>query len=218
MCPVASFTILLIPLIDKKRIEDLNEKICKLGEVKVQHMMEGKEFKKLFVHLEWELRRMLMEYNELQIRLKDIQRFRITREVQRYLDAENYEALIATELQKLDKAIEMLKSHHEKSMNEKRGRLKQITSVKTKKIDDKNSALLDDLKEMNVTLNERLQVYETVDQNETTEGTRAKRYQEILQRQKLVDIAKSQAKEVAVLRAEVERLRMRTFPALVQNK
>lgn len=45
---------------------------------------------------------------------------------------------------------------------------------------------------------------------------REKRYQEIVQRRKLVDLAKGQANEVAVLRAEVERLRMRTFPALVQ--
>ena len=43
-----------------------------------------------------------------------------------------------------------------------------------------------------------------------------KRYREIVQRRKLVDLAKAQAQEVAVLRAEVERLRMRTFPALVQ--
>ena len=43
-----------------------------------------------------------------------------------------------------------------------------------------------------------------------------KRYMEIVQRRKLVDLAKAQAQEVAVLRAEVERLRMRTFPALVQ--
>ena len=44
----------------------------------------------------------------------------------------------------------------------------------------------------------------------------AKRMQDIVQRRKLVDLAKAQAQEVAVLRAEVERLRMRTFPALVQ--
>jgi len=47
-------------------------------------------------------------------------------------------------------------------------------------------------------------------------GGAEKRYQEIVQRRKLVDLAKAQAQEVAVLRAEVERLRMRTFPALVQ--
>ena len=45
---------------------------------------------------------------------------------------------------------------------------------------------------------------------------RGERYKEIVQRRKLVELAKAQAQEVAVLRAEVERLRMRTFPALVQ--
>ena len=43
-----------------------------------------------------------------------------------------------------------------------------------------------------------------------------RRLQDIVARRKLVDLAKAQAQEVAVLRAEVERLRMRTFPALVQ--
>lgn len=38
----------------------------------------------------------------------------------------------------------------------------------------------------------------------------------ILVRKKLVQAAKAQAQEIAILRAEVERLRMRTFPALVQ--
>jgi len=38
----------------------------------------------------------------------------------------------------------------------------------------------------------------------------------IAQRRRLVDMAKAQAQEIAVLRAEVERLRMKTFPALVQ--
>ena len=49
-----------------------------------------------------------------------------------------------------------------------------------------------------------------------SDAGREKRYKEIVQRRKLVELAKAQAQEVAVLRAEVERLRMRTFPALVQ--
>ena len=43
-----------------------------------------------------------------------------------------------------------------------------------------------------------------------------KRLKYVVQRRRLVDLAKAQAQEVAVLRAEVERLRMKTFPALVQ--
>ena len=45
---------------------------------------------------------------------------------------------------------------------------------------------------------------------------RARKYEEIVQRRRLIELAKQQAQEIAVLRAEVERLRMRTFPALVQ--
>lgn len=49
-----------------------------------------------------------------------------------------------------------------------------------------------------------------------SDAGREERYRQIVQRRKLVDLAKAQAQEVAVLRAEVERLRMKTFPALVQ--
>lgn len=42
------------------------------------------------------------------------------------------------------------------------------------------------------------------------------KFQQIIQRRKMVDLAKAQAQEVAFLRSEVERLRMKTFPALIQ--
>ena len=42
------------------------------------------------------------------------------------------------------------------------------------------------------------------------------RMRDVVSRSRLVELAKAQAKEVGVLRKEVERLRMRTFPALVQ--
>ena len=53
-------------------------------------------------------------------------------------------------------------------------------------------------------------------ENERNDTATEKRMQDIITRKKLVDLAKAQAQEIAILRAEVERLRMRTFPALVQ--
>lgn len=50
----------------------------------------------------------------------------------------------------------------------------------------------------------------------TIDTIRQEKFQQIIQRRKLVDLAKAQAQEVAFLRSEVERLRMKTFPALVQ--
>jgi len=41
-------------------------------------------------------------------------------------------------------------------------------------------------------------------------------HKEIVQRRRMVELSKAQSQEVAMLRAEVERLRMRTFAALVQ--
>ena len=52
--------------------------------------------------------------------------------------------------------------------------------------------------------------------DERNDTAAEKRMQDIITRRKLVDLAKAQAQEIAILRAEVERLRMRTFPALVQ--
>lgn len=53
---------------------------------------------------------------------------------------------------------------------------------------------------------------------ENHESDAEERYQEIIQRKKLVDLARAQAEEVATLRAEVERMRMKSFPALAQLK
>ena len=62
----------------------------------------------------------------------------------------------------------------------------------------------------------KLATWDCVAADKTTSFDHEEKYRDIVQRRKLVDLAKSQAQEVAVLRAEVERLRMRTFPALVQ--
>jgi len=43
------------------------------------------------------------------------------------------------------------------------------------------------------------------------ETIREEKFQQIIQRRKLVDLAKAQAQEVAFLRSEVERLRMKIF-------
>lgn len=47
---------------------------------------------------------------------------------------------------------------------------------------------------------------------------REERYQEIVQKKNLEDLARTQAEDLAFLRAEVERLRMKNFPSLDQLK
>ena len=39
------------------------------------------------------------------------------------------------------------------------------------------------------------------------------KYQEIIERRHLIDLARLQAKDISILRDEVEKLRLKTFPA-----
>ena len=55
-----------------------------------------------------------------------------------------------------------------------------------------------------------------VQMNEQHEGP-DKRLQAITARRELVDLTKRQAEEVVVIREEVERLRLRTFPSFPQQ-
>lgn len=43
------------------------------------------------------------------------------------------------------------------------------------------------------------------------------RYREIIERRRLIDLARMQAKDISILRDEVEKLRLKTFPAFPSN-
>ena len=49
-----------------------------------------------------------------------------------------------------------------------------------------------------------------------SEANAEQRMHDIVTRRRLVEQVKAQAQEISVLKTEVEKLRMRTFPALVQ--
>eukprot|EP00105_Crassostrea_gigas_P045206 XP_019929354.1 PREDICTED: cilia- and flagella-associated protein 43 [Crassostrea gigas] len=201
-------------LIHRTVVEELNSNIKQLGESKITSMMESKDFRKGIIQLEWEQKRMLMQMEDFQNKMKDIQFMKVTREIQLYLSNEDYEGKKSEEIGKLEQTILTQLKHHEKNVREKKRIMKDLGKT-VKSRDSENSSMDNDLAELNVTVNERRHIDEVNADRRSNTGTE-KRYQEIVQRRKLVDLAKAQAQEVAVLRAEVERLRMRTFPALVQ--
>ncbi|CAC5420251.1 unnamed protein product [Mytilus coruscus] len=202
-------------LIHRSVVEELNTNIKKLGEDKIASMVESKDFRKGIIQLEWEHKKMLMEMEDFQNKMKDIQFMKVTREIQLFLNnVQEYEAKKADEINKLEQTILTQLKHHEKKLAHQKKILREHNrTIKAKDAD--NSNIDSDLMERNVTVNER-KLIDEVNADRRSDAGKDKRYMEIVQRRKLVDLAKAQAQEVAVLRAEVERLRMRTFPALVQ--
>jgi len=205
-------------LIHRSVVEDLNGKIKALGESKIASMMESKEFRKGIIQLEWEHKKNLMKIEDLKNKMRTINMMKVTREIQSYLNQEDHDAKVAQEVSILEQTILMQKRHHEANVDIKKKILGELKhNIKDREVE--NRVLLAEIEDLNVGVNERQHIHEAGTNSlpdKNLETTRERRYQEIVQRRKLVDLAKAQANEVAVLRAEVERLRMRTFPALVQ--
>lgn len=202
-------------LLHRSVVEELNNNIKQLGESKIASMVESKDFRMGIIQLEWEHKKMLMNIEDFQNKMKDIQFMKVTREIQLYLNnAEQYDAKKQEEVSKLEQTILTKLKHHERKVNDKKKIIKELKK-KSKHQTTENNQLETEQTELNVSVNERKHIDEVNAERRMDTGAE-KRYQEIVQRRKLVDLAKAQAQEVAVLRAEVERLRMRTFPALVQ--
>ena len=120
---------------------------------------------------------------------------------------------------------------HAKMMRHQQRMLKKLQNSAAEKKEE-NQELDKQLKELQVSVIERQQIDDLAGKPflhfiitslrlntgiSQAEAGAKERMHNIIVRKKLVQAAKAQAQEIAILRAEVERLRMRTFPALVQT-
>jgi regulator of replication initiation timing len=201
-------------LLHRSVVEDLNHQVKQLSDSKIASMVESKDFRKGIVQLEWEHKKMTMEMEDLQNRMRDIVSMKVTREIQCYLTDGDYDNKKVQEIAGLEQTIQVQKLQHERMVKEKKRTVKQIKRS-IEEMMEKNDALMKELESLNVAVNERRHIHD-ISGEKKSDLDRKEHYREIVQRRRLVDLAKAQSQEVAILRAEVERLRMRTFAALVQ--
>uniref|UniRef100_A0A0V0J2R4 Cilia- and flagella-associated protein 43 n=1 Tax=Schistocephalus solidus TaxID=70667 RepID=A0A0V0J2R4_SCHSO len=204
-------------LINCSQVEKLNDQVIALAGEKLQHMNTIKEFKKRFKHLEWALREMLMKYEDLQTRQNDIKNFQITREIQRYLQNEDYDGMVTTEIFNSERAYAQLKKNHERQMEFLRSRIKFYKEKQTEKMRKENNRLTKELSDLNVSVWEARHIYEQIP-FAMPDFVRAEScYKSLLHRTHLTKLIKVQEQQLTALREELERLQLRNFPNIADG-
>ncbi|XP_068133207.1 cilia- and flagella-associated protein 43 isoform X2 [Hyperolius riggenbachi] len=202
-------------LLHRSVIEDLNSTIRGLGEQKIAIMVESKDFRKGIFQLEWEHKKIRMEMEDLKKKSRDITMLRVTKDIQTFLNESDYDKRVSNQILVLEETINVQEKQHEKNVKHYIKIVKDLEKHINKK-SEANNQLDRELKDVLVTFSERKHIYDVVGVEQSAEKNAKERYMDIVQRQKLVDLAKAQSQEISILRNELDRLRMKTFPALGQ--
>ncbi|XP_058399929.1 cilia- and flagella-associated protein 43 [Diceros bicornis minor] len=202
-------------LINKNIIEDLNSVIRTQGQKKVASMTESKDIHKGIFQIEWEHKKMEMEMEDLNQKAWDIQMLFFSRDRQKYLNEPHYETLIAIQIGIMEQTIAVLDKTHKKNVENCKKLLKKLGKFSNQK-DVANYTLSCNLREELVAVSERQDICNAIGSKLTCEKIAKERSENMMQQQKLTKISKEQAEQISILQAEVERLRMKAFPALVQ--
>ncbi|KAL7754306.1 hypothetical protein RI367_000287 [Sorochytrium milnesiophthora] len=206
-------------LIDRHMVESVNERIVELGRQKVDALKEMKEYRKGIYTLQWENNVLDFQAEDLVIRTRDIQLLRVTKEMQEYLRSGD-ENMHSAQIAVLEKQADY-NSHvaspaaitHQHKLQEV-DKAERALRKKVMQKREENARLDMEIQKLSEALAERQQI-QGGPKARSGAGSRRPdgKFRDIAQRRKVVDLARSQAHDLAILKEEVRRLKLKTYPA-----
>ncbi|KAJ3149314.1 Cilia- and flagella-associated protein 43 [Geranomyces michiganensis] len=223
-------------LVGREAVERLNEVICGLGKAKVDALNEMKEYRRGIHALEWETKTLDFSSETLLHKTRDIQLLRVTKLMQEYIRGGD-ERKQTAEIAALEKRGEYSIKAHLHNLGEKRKGMDKVRRQVAEKrrenehLDKKLEGLQEDVTERRNVRRAARGIgggggASDTGEKDTTALARGAEpplprkpgagkdvLSSIHARRRLIDLARSQAQDIAILREEVERLRLRTYPA-----
>ncbi|NWU39510.1 CFA43 protein, partial [Hylia prasina] len=190
-------------LIDRSVVEELNCALAVQGEKKITAMVEFKDFSKGIIQLEWEHKKMKMQIQDLKEKARDIVILPISKDCQLFLTVHNYDNHIAQHLAGMEQSLGVMDKLHKKNVKNHQKKVRELKNCIRLK-EEANYELSLQLKEMLVSVSERMHIFQAADTRDISEKITRQRYQEIVKQKYLRILIREQEKQLAILQSEVE--------------
>lgn len=207
-------------LMHRTAVERVNSVIRDHGDRKVEILTAIKDFKKGIYELQWVNQRLEMEAEDWVEKTREFQLLRVTKDLQQALRSGTAENSSSLEVQLLEKNLEHQQRLHVKNLADRDAALRRV-EVQISERRKQNRSLqrqLGDLEDM-ITDERRIQVSQAAEKGDEAaqDEVLQRRMRSLVTQARLRDIAKAQEAEIQALRAELERVRLRTFPSFVER-
>ena len=215
LVPLTSSDVSDAIFLERAVVEEQNEVIKRHGSQKVDVLQAIKDFKKGIYDAQWENQKCNMLEEDWIEKTKEFQLLRVTKSLQKLIKngedtANNAEVL------GLEHRLDHNRRLHVKKVDEKHLFLRKTQAqISQKKL--QNSQFADEVMDIKGRIVEQDRLQETQFAEDSTELNLQKRMRSLVTQRKLKDIAKAQAEEVAVLKQELEKLRLRTYPSFIEK-
>ncbi|NXP57903.1 CFA43 protein, partial [Chloropsis cyanopogon] len=190
-------------LIDRSVVEELNCTLAAQGEKKITAMVEFKDFSKGIIQLEWEHKKMKMQIQDLKEKARDIVILPISKDCQLFLTVHNYDTHIAQHLAGMEQSLGVMDKLHRKNVKNHQKKVRELKKCIRLK-EQANYELSLQLKEMLVSVSERMHIFKAADTRDISEKITRQRYQEIVKQKYLRNLIREQEKQLAILQSETE--------------
>ncbi|XP_023144342.2 cilia- and flagella-associated protein 43 isoform X1 [Amphiprion ocellaris] len=200
-------------------VDDLRKEIRMLAEQKIASMVRCKNVRKGMIQLEWQHKVMRKQIDDLNEKARGIKMLRLLADQQdmTYLSRTAQDIRMSKQVSSLEKSIALMNKTHLHNVQQRIKKIERINRQAAMKA-EKNLVFEQQLPDMQVTVAELRHICGATASEDSEAAEAEERYQEIVQRSNLEDLARAQAEDLDFLWAEVERLRKKNFPSLDQLK